>query len=307
MIPTPPTIFNLIQQIAHELAPRYKDATLCEQYAWWMLQSILQQDQAHLIAMHSITLTDAQRNQLADWIKKQVVEHMPLQYLLGSVPFNDLDIRVKPPTLIPRPETEEWCSDLIDMLQTAGPQPLQILDLCSGTGCIALALASALPNAQLVGTDIADTALALARENAAHNNIANVTWIQSDLFAQIDKKHQFDLIVSNPPYIAAEEWTTLDDSVKKWEDTRALIAQEHGLHIIKQIIDQAPHYLRNNNPLQAHNIPQVWIEIGYQQGASVAELMKAAGYTHVSIQKDMEGKDRVVKGSKTYVATHKIV
>ena len=234
------TIGHLISDIEKKLISKFKDATLCTQYAWWLIEAITQKTELQLISNEEITWGQKDQQALDDALDKLINKNMPLAYLLGSTPFCGLDIITKPPVLIPRPETEEWTANLIDQLQSVRNEPLWILDLCTGSGCIALALADALPKAKVYGTDIGDAALALAQENARHNHITNATFLYSDLFAQIPKEFTFDLIVGNPPYIDEKEWNTLEKSVTQWEDRNALIAPDHGLALIKRIIDTAP-------------------------------------------------------------------
>jgi len=294
-------VIDLIHNSEHQLRMVYSDPTVCHQYAWWLLEKLTGKPKAQLIVQDSVDLTTADHNKLQDWLQKLVDEHMPIQYILGSVPFGDVDIIVKPPTLIPRPETEEWICNLIDQLR-AIPQldkePLTILDLCTGSGCIAVALAQALPQSTIYAIDISPAALLLTQENCKHNGITNVTCIKSDLFNAIPNGTQFDFIVSNPPYVTEDEWCTLDVSVTHWEDKTALVAKQEGLAIIKRIIDTAPAFLKPNTALQEKNIPQLTIEIGYLQGPSVKHLMDAAGYQNTKIIQDLEGKDRIVVGSK---------
>jgi release factor glutamine methyltransferase len=266
------------------------------QYSWWIVQAITGHQQSYLLTHATITLTAEQEAKLHSWLDQLVHKHIPLQYLIGSVPFCDLEILVEPPTLIPRPETEQWCSELIDMLQPLAHEKLFILDLCSGSGCIALALAKALPAAQVYGVDIADGALALAKKNAVHNKISNVTFLHSDLFSELSSNFTFDLIVSNPPYIEHQVWHGLEPSVTQWEDKRALVAEDDGLAIIKKIIDGARGFIRANAGMQRYQVPNVWIEIGYNQGAVVQDYMCGAGMAHSAIRKDLAGKDRVVTG-----------
>jgi len=179
---------------------------------------------------------------------------------------------------------------------------ISILDLATGSGCIALALAYHLPLATIVATDSADTALTLTKKNSEHNKLQNVICIKSDLFMSIPIDVRFDLIVSNPPYIALSEISDLDVSVTQWEDHKALFADDDGLAIIKQIIAQAPCFIKKNNEMQNKNIPQVVIEIGCTQGALVKDLMSSACYNDVLVHKDLEGKDRFVTGRVDYVA-----
>jgi len=186
-------------------------------------------------------------------------------------------------------ETEEWCENLIETLT----QPISILDLATGSGCIAIALAQAFPQSRIYATDIAGSALELAEKNAAYNKVSTIEFKKSDVYANIPPDLLFDLIVSNPPYIAPEEWESLDSSVSKWEDPKALAAPDHGLAIIKKIIKEAHIWLKKDRP---HNIPSLVIEIGYLQGPAVKELMEQAGFKNVAIKKDLDGKDRTIWG-----------
>jgi len=295
-------ISTLITTIEKQLLPTFKDITTCTQYAWWLVQAITKKTEIELITTQGIPWTSAEQTDLEQILDALIDKHMPLQYVLGSTPFAGLDILTRPPVLIPRPETEEWTLALIDQLQALSNKKLWILDLCTGTGCIALALADALPQAKIYSTDISDQALALAKENAHHNQISHVTFLRSDLFNEISPDFTFDLIVSNPPYIDQKEWNNLDPSVRNWEDKDALVAPDQGLALIKRIIDQAPTYLKDNEELKKHNLAQLILEIDATQGNAVSTYMKEHGYTQVSIQKDLEGKDRVAIGRVDHVA-----
>ncbi len=296
------TITALKRGIEQKLCEKYKDKTLCNQYAWWILQSITGQKQEQLIARAADDLSDEQLKQLDDWMDKLLNKSMPLQYLLGSVPFLDIEILVQAPTLIPRPETEEMTQEVIEQLKQLKNQKINILDIGTGTGSIALALAFALPNATVYAVDNAQVALDLAKQNAGHNKIKNINLLYSDVFNNIPVGLQFDLIISNPPYIAPEEWDALDDSVTQWEDRNALVAQNKGLAIIERIIKQAPKFLKENKEMELLAIPQLIIEIGYQQGATVSRLLENGGFGAITIKKDLEGKDRVVTGRVKNVA-----
>jgi release factor glutamine methyltransferase len=130
----------------------------------------------------------------------------------------------------------------------------------------------------------------------------NITLLKSDLFMSIPQGTRFDIIVSNPPYIAPSEFDDLDMTVTQWEDHNALIAADDGLAIIKQIIVQAPRFIQTNTEMKQKNIPQLVIEIGYAQGTAVKELMNIAHYNDVLVHKDLEGKDRFVTGRIDNVA-----
>ena len=285
-IPVP----TLIRHIAHSLCCAYGDKNLCDQYAWWVLETITHKNKSTLIVENTITLSQIQMRTLTQWIKDQVEQNIPLQYLIGSVPFIDCEILVEPPILIPRSETEWWCNAIIEQLKTI-KESLKILDLCTGSGCIAVALAKALPQATIVASDISPLALTLAQKNAQHNNVS-IRFIQSDLFTNIDE--QFDIIISNPPYVSPQEFKSLDLSVKNWEDTNALIAPENGLGIIKEIALQARNYLKPNTLLLAQKIPQFVLEIGHLQGEAVKEILSKQSYLNPQLHLDLHNKARLI-------------
>lgn len=295
-------ISQLISAIDQKLQTHFEDKTLCTQYAWWLVQAITSKTEIELISANDISWSNQQEKQLQEALDAIIDKHMPLSYILGSTPFAGLDIIVRPPILIPRPETEEWICNLIDQMLAFKHEPLWILDLCTGSGCIALALADALPKARVYATDINDAALELAHENARHNQISNVTFLRSDLFNDISPSFKFDIIVSNPPYIDERSWNTLEPSVRNWEDKNALIAPDHGMALIKRIIQQAPSYIKPNESLKNARIPQVSMEIDATQGHAVSTYMKEHAYNQIEIIKDLEGKDRIATGRVDYVA-----
>jgi release factor glutamine methyltransferase len=287
---------TILYEITLLLEPMYENSRHAQTVAWWFLEGITKKNRTQLIIETSLSLTDIQLQQLQKWIHAHTVEHYPIQYLLGSVPFGPLEILVEPPTLIPRPETEEWCFNLINALAPLAHAPLRILDMCTGSGCIALWLAKALPNSTIYGADISDTALALAKKNAAHNKISNAHFFKSNLFEVLNQDTPFDLIVSNPPYINPDVWHELSPMVSRWEDHGALVAANQGLEIIQSLVRKAPFYLTKHSPLTVYGIPRLMIEIGYDQGQIVQELFIEAGFGTVRILTDSAKRDRVVSG-----------
>lgn len=280
-------IKQIVQDLAQQLMPIYEHQATATDNAWWIIQAITKLSKTELLIKKDISLFPEQKTTLAQWVQKLVHEHMPLQYLLGTVPFLDLQIQVKPPILIPRPETEEWVANLIKNLKEKNQQPRTILDLCTGSGCIALALAHAFPKSSVSAADINPEALTLAQENAQKNQIKKIKFIESDLFEKIPPQ-RFDLIVSNPPYIDEKEWEQLAPEVKLWEDRGALVAPVKGLGLIALIVEQAADFLAPAGHLS--------IEIGHKQGPQVNELFKKRGFKEVETVQDLHGKDRVVKG-----------
>jgi release factor glutamine methyltransferase len=288
---------NLQQTLNHAiklLTEHYQSPEQATHVAWFLLEAITKKSRLHLLVHTNYTLSKTEQEQLSIWLTQHITEQYPLQYLLGSVPFGPLEILVQPPILIPRPETESWCAELITTLQPCVDKKLTILDMCSGSGCIGLWLAQALPTSSVISIDISPDAIALGKKNAAHNRIKNIKFVQSDLFSGLKHEHQFDLMVSNPPYITPESWLELDPVVKKWEDKHALMAEDNGLALITKIIDQAPEYLKKTGPLFDHALPRLLLEIGYDQGPKVAELCKNRGFDKVEIVKDEANHDRVV-------------
>ena len=289
-------IRTLIDDIAVHLAPLYDSNSHAETVAWWLLEGITKKNKTRLIVDIFITLSEGQQAQLAEWIRLHVQEKYPLQYLLGSVPFGSLDLLIEAPTLIPRPETEEWCASIINTLSPLYQAPLRILDMCTGSGCLGLWLAQSFPKSSVVAIDIADTALSLAKRNAVHNNISNILFLKSDLFTLLNQEPQFDLIVSNPPYVSPEAWHNLSPNVTQWEDRGALVAGNNGLDIIQSIVAQAPTYLHKQSLLTQHGFPRLVMEIGYDQGQNVQKLFIDGGFGTVKIIPDSAGRDRVVCG-----------
>lgn len=296
----------LSKQIENRLKKRYDDPTLCNQYAWWMIESVTGKNQTELIAEKDITFTTKQIDTLEKYIQKQLEEKTPLQYLLGRVPFDNIKVLVEPPVLIPRPETEEMVYKIIDYFNKLEHKKITILDIGTGSGCIAISLAKILPETTIYATDISDEAIVLAKKNAAFNNTANITFLKSDIYESIPDNLKFDFIVSNPPYVSQEEWEQLDESVTKWEDKRALVAHKKGFAIIERIAAKAPEFLKINEEMESKKIPRLMIEIGYQQGEKTKEIFQNAGFVDVQVLKDMEGKDRFVVGRISNVAIQAI-
>ena len=292
---------TIINSLITHLLPLYPDKNQATQVAWWLLQTVSKKSKAELLAS-PIALSEQQKKQLNQWVHEHIVEHKPLAYIIGWVPFGPLTIQVEPPLLIPRPETEEWIINLIEQFTPMHNTPLTILDMCTGTGCIGLLLAHAFKQAHIYAVDINPQAIALAKRNAHHNNITNITFIESNLFANIPESLSFDLVVSNPPYIAHTAWQNLELSVKNWEDQRALVAQHDGYELLQAIIKQAPLWIKNNNQLIDLNLPNMVLEIGYDQALTTMRIMTDAGYNNVAYKKDSYGNDRLVHGRTKSVA-----
>ena len=290
-----------IEAVVKNIVERFAGMYTKEQaqiIAWWLLEALTKKSRTQLITDQNYEISPDQYETLKTWLTEHIEQHKPLAYIIGSIPFCDLSIKIEPPLLIPRPETEEWVLHFINEVRNAGIATFSLLDLCTGSGCIALAVANAFPKATIFASDINPHALACAQENAKRNDITNVTFMPSDLFAAFNDKH-FDFIVANPPYISYQEKDSLEPSVREWESPQALFADDHGYALIKKIITQAPHYFTLSESIKHSMLPMICIEIGYQQGSVVSTHMKQHGYTDVQIRTDYAGHDRVVCGRYT--------
>jgi len=212
----------------------------------------------------------------------------PVQYIVGHVEFCGLKIAVGKGVLIPRPETELLVEEAAKTLNSCNPDlPADILDLCTGSGCIALALAREFPGATVIGTDISAKALHYARKNASSNDITNVTFRKASLFGPIRKGEAFDLITANPPYIIHSEISELQREVKDWEPVDALDGGNDGLDFYRAILSKEGPYLKPNGSLI--------LELGYGQASAVAEISSRNGFDVVSIIRDLAGIERILK------------
>ncbi|HHF3109966.1 peptide chain release factor N(5)-glutamine methyltransferase [Vibrio diabolicus] len=208
----------------------------------------------------------------------------PVAYIIGEREFWSLPFKVSPSTLIPRPDTERLVEVALDKTyEQTGP----ILDLGTGTGAIAIALASEMPKRQVMGVDLKQEAKALAEYNAEQLNIKNVTFAQGSWFEPIAEGTKFALIVSNPPYIDEKD-PHLSQGDVRFEPKSALVAKENGLADIRHISDFARQYLEVGGWLA--------FEHGYDQGEAVREIMLGFGYQQVATEKDYGGNDRVTLG-----------
>jgi release factor glutamine methyltransferase len=279
-----------ISQIIARLNPVYPEHRQAQQVAAWLLEKLLNLPGAQILTKQELLFSEQQAKILEEWLDQIINQHKPLAYILGNVPFLNLDILVEPPILIPRLETEWWIDVLIKRFNSLKDVDLKILDLCAGSGCIGLALAKYFPKSHVTLVDIAQPACDLVAKNMVHNKIENATVLQSDLYHElVDQK--FDLIVANPPYIPAHSYANLDLSVRLWEDRRALVAPESDLQIIAKIIALAPHYLQKKYA----NLPQLWLEIDATQGKPVSDLM-CVSFEQIELIVDQFDRQRVVVG-----------
>ncbi|AQT69886.1 Release factor glutamine methyltransferase [Anaerohalosphaera lusitana] len=219
---------------------------------------------------------------------KRAGEHEPVAYLVGHTEFYSMQIDVSPAVLIPRPETEGLVERAIEFLRER-QVPRYVLELCTGSGCIAAAVAKGVEDVKVIATDICDEAMEVAGRNVEKHGLGEkVELCGGDLFEAVEgfADKQFDLIVSNPPYVTEAEYEGLDRNVKEYEPARALVAGEKGLDIYERMMGELATYLKPDGA--------VMLEIGYQQGDAVRELLEGTGlFSEVRIEKDFARHDRI--------------
>ena len=216
-------------------------------------------------------------------IEKHIKEDVPLSHLVGFEYFYDRKFKVTKDVLSPRMETEELIYKVVDYIKANDKDNLKILDLCTGSGIIAITLRKELENMSLevVASDISEEALKVAKENSIMNE-AEVKFIQSDIFENINEK--FDIIVSNPPYIAYSDKITMEDNVLNYDPHLALFAEEDGIYFYREIVENAKEYLEEDGI--------VFFEIGYDQREKILKLANDNGFK-AEVYKDINGRDRM--------------
>jgi release factor glutamine methyltransferase len=228
--------------------------------------------------------TEEVRTQFRELIKKRV-EGCPVAYLVGYREFHSLNFEVNSAVLIPRPETELLIVEA-DRLLKSKPEA-SVLDLGSGSGNIPIALAHSHKKVKITSVDISSEALEVARRNAAKHQVeSRIEFVQSDLFASIPEGTQFDLIVSNPPYITPAEFESLPVGVKNFEPKLALLGGADGLDFYRRIASAAKRFLAPGGSLL--------LEIGYTQGEAVTQLLRENGFAEVRLLQDHARHPRVV-------------
>ena len=253
-----------------------------------LLCCVLGLERIQLYTLYDRVVDPPQLAQLRALVKR-AGEHEPIAYLVGRCEFYSLPLTITPDCLIPRPETEHLVEIGISFLrQRQGGQ--HVLDLCTGSGCIAAAIAKNVNDANIVATDISDAALKVAAENIEKLKLTDkVRLLCGDLFDPIIEgldDGRFDLIVSNPPYVSEAEYEALDKNVKEYEPSHALLAGTDGLDVYKRIAEKVDDFLKPDGALI--------MEIGYAQGAAIGELLeKTDVFKTISIEKDFANNDRI--------------
>jgi len=247
-----------------------------------LLEHVLQVSHSFLIAHADEILTDVQERHYRQLIR-QAEQKEPIPYLTGTAAFYGLDFQVSPAVLIPRPETEQLV-DCALVWAKAKKQP-QIVDVGTGSGCIAVSLAAHLPQALVAAVDSSAEALAVARKNAMRHVPDRIRFYEGNLLEPIF--FHVDLIVANLPYIASHEWTLVDDGVKWYEPMIALDGGSEGLDFVSEMLQQSTSRLRPGGA--------IFMEIGWQQGQAVERLARLHyPDADIVLTADYAGHDRIV-------------
>lgn len=248
--------------------------------AWYLLQMVCKIERSYYYVHGEEDITQDAQKEYEIAVQKRA-EHIPLQYIIREQEFMGLRFKVNSNVLIPRQDTETLVEQVLKIVKPG----MKVLDLCTGSGCVLISVLKNAPELTGMGSDISKTALLVAKENAKLHEV-DAEWVRSDLFDNITET--FDVIMANPPYIPTGEILSLMPEVRDFEPENALDGGADGLDFYRKIAGQVKDYLNPGG--------YVYMEIGYDQGEAVSELMRNAGFTEVEVIKDLARNDRVVKG-----------
>jgi len=298
------TIQKLLNWITEYLTNKNVDSPRLS--AELLLSHVLELKRIELYTQFDKTVAKQQLDQLHDLVKR-AGRHEPIAYLTGKTKFYSLQLKVSPDCMIPRPETELLVERAIEFLRKRTAAQF-VCDLCTGCGCVAVAIAKNFPDVRIIATDISDTALAVAAVNIEKHQLKDrIELLCGDLFdpvvpqLDVDKPalseaEGFDLIVCNPPYVSRAEFEKLDRNVRDYEPRLALFAGEDGLDIYRRILERADQFLKPDAALM--------LEIGYAQGQAVKELLEQTGiFAEIKIEKDLHNNDRIAIARKVSLQT----
>jgi release factor glutamine methyltransferase len=282
------TVLEAIQKSAEFLAKKGVESPRLQTEL--LLAHLLKMPRMKLYLNFDRVLSSAETDALRELIKRRGLRE-PLQHITGSTSFCGHEITVNRHVLVPRPETEMLAELGWQFLSTINHQPSTCLDFCTGSGCIAIALAAKCPEAKIVATDISSEALVLAKENAARNQVADrIEFRQGDGFAALANGAQFDLIVSNPPYIPSAEIATLEPEVRDFDPRAALDGGADGLEFYRLIAAQAPAFLKPGG--------KIMVEFGDGQSEAIRKIFEAEKWIVEAVKEDYSQRARILIAGK---------
>jgi len=253
-----------------------------------LLAHVLDKQRSYLRAYPEIKLEKEAAQTYALLLARRAVGE-PVAHLTGQREFWSLNLRVTTDTLVPRPDTELLVETALQLLPTIKRDTIKLADLGTGSGAIALAIASECPQCEITATDLSTAALAVAKHNATQLRLSNVRFIHSNWYSAFNNDELFDIIVSNPPYIPSDD-PHMQTAELKCEPQFALSSGEDGLDALRCIVQQASNFLSQNGWLL--------VEHGYDQGQAVRQLFSQHGFQNVETKQDIGGNDRVCLGCK---------
>mgnify|MGYP003670521828 CR=1 FL=1 len=272
-----------IRDLIQKASSQFTESDTAKLDAQLLLGDVLGKDRTWLMTWDDVDVSDTDQQQFLALVERRA-QGEPIAHILGYREFWGLSFECNASTLIPRPETELLVEKA---LQLGLPSNARVLDLGTGTGAIALSLASEQASWQITATDFSSEALALARRNQINLGISNVELVKSDWFSAIQPQRQFDLVVSNPPYVDPGS-PYLNKGDVRFEPRSALTADNAGLADIEQIAAKAPFFLKSGGWLM--------VEHGYEQAGPVAEIFRRSGFASISNHKDLASWPRVTAG-----------
>ena len=279
------TIARVIRWAAQDFGARGFDSPRLD--AELLLGAALGVDRVRLIIDAARPLLPKELTRFRELIQRRRTGE-PVAYLLGTREFYGLPFRVDRRVLIPRPDTEALVETALELTRSRSMCGCA-LDLCTGSGCVAIAYARHRPTWRVTATDRSSAALEVACENALRlGAVHNTSFREGDLFAAVSSERRFDLITANPPYVNARDYAELDAGIRDFEPREALAGGDDGLQIIGRLVAEAPRHLAPLGVLA--------IEIGSDQGSRARQLFAAAGFEQIGIRRDYGDRDRVVHG-----------
>ncbi len=263
------------------------DTTESERFFYLILEEKKQLKRVDLALNPELAFS---KDEIQFWnsILEKLLKEIPIQYLLGKTSFYGLDFEVNPDVLIPRPETEELVEWIVESQKPkAKSQKITILDIGTGSGCIAISLAKNIQNAEVFAIDVSEKALATARKNAKINNV-NIVFIQKNILETYGLEQQFDIIVSNPPYVRNLEKQEIKKNVLDNEPHLALFVEDNDVLVFyRKIAELAQKNLSPNGKL--------FFEINQYLGKEMMELLQKMNFKNIELRKDIYGNDRMIK------------
>lgn len=272
-----PTLGQRLEAVTRELSSVSESARTDAEY---LLAHALGISRARLLAR----LSESSAPEGFDELVQRRLAHEPVAYILGEWEFYSLDFEMRPPMLVPRPETEHLVEVILEHI---AHRPARILEIGTGTACVAVAIAKHAPECSIVATDINPDALDLARRNTARHALDGcIEFREGNLFDALPTTDPpFDVICSNPPYVEESDFPNLSPTIRLYEDPRALIAGPDGLAVIRQIVARAPAFLAPGGLLA--------LELGMGQYAIVRELLQNEAFEAPEVRRDLAGIERI--------------